>query len=105
MGAKGLGFIVLLAALAGATSLAPVRAIAAGCPCPKSQMVELYGSVSMFPKQLPGPRAHQPAPKTRLPVSMTANPSTADVARASLKTPTLDRVANPLLWDTLFVQQ
>lgn len=100
MRAKGLGFVVLLGALGGLSA----QAAAAGCPCPKSQMVELYGSVSMFPNQLPGPRAHQPTKKAPLPVSMTAPPSMAEVAR-SLKTPTTDRVANPLLWDTLFVQQ
>jgi hypothetical protein len=68
-------------------------------------MIELYGSVSMFGNQLPGPRIHQPtAQKARLPLSTTAMPSMADVAR-SLKTPSTDRITNPLLWDTMFVQQ
>lgn len=96
----GLGLIVLLTVLAGPSGLA----MAAGCPCPKSQMVELYGSVSMFPNQLPGPRLHQPTRKQPLPVSMTAPPSMAEVAR-SLKTPATDRVANPLLWDPLFIEK
>lgn len=97
--AKGLGLAVLLSALSAQ------GALAAGCPCPKSQMIELYGSVSMFPNQLPGPRVHQPtAQKQRLPLSTTTVPSMAEVTR-SFKTPSTDRITNPLLWDTLFVQQ
>lgn len=77
----------------------------ANCPCPKSNMIELYGSVSMYPKQLPGPRLHQPqrvAHKTSVPV--TTLPSMEDVAK-SMPTPVLDRMANPLLWDPVFVTQ
>jgi hypothetical protein len=75
----------------------------ANCPCPKSQMIELYGSVSMYPKQLPGPRLHQPQRTHVKPVvPVTTLPSMADVAKA-MPTPTLDKMANPLLWDPIFV--
>ena len=100
MGAIG-KTVVLSAVLLAGFSL-PVLA---NCPCPKSNMIELYGSVSMYPKQLPGPRLHQPqraAHKTVVPV--TTLPSMADVAK-QMPTPVLDRMANPLLWDPVFVTE
>jgi hypothetical protein len=77
----------------------------ANCPCPKSQMIELYGSVSMYPKQLPGPRLHQPQRTHAKPaVPVTTLPSMEEVAKA-MPTPTLDKMANPLLWDPVFVSR
>ncbi|MDY0872252.1 hypothetical protein [Dongia rigui] len=100
MGAIGKS-IVLSALLVAGASL-PARA---NCPCPKSQMIELYGSVSMYPKQLPGPRLHQPQRVHVKPtVPVTTLPSMADVAKA-MPTPTLDKMANPLLWDPVFVSR
>lgn len=99
---RAIGKTVLLATflLAGFTLPA-----AANCPCPKSQMIELYGSVSMYPKQLPGPRLQQPRREIHKPVvPVTTLPSMADVAKA-MPTPTLDRMGNPLLWDPVFVRQ
>lgn len=99
MRAAGFGLLILLGFLWGPAS------VYAGCPCPKAKMVELYGSVSMFPPKLPGPRVHQPAARLApLPVTMTALSSMADVAR-SMPTPVLDRMANPLLWDPVFIRQ
>jgi len=99
MGGKGLGLLVLFWLL-----LAPASAHA-GCPCPKSKMVELYGSVSMIPPKLPGPRVDQGATSLApLPVRTTALPSMADVIQGQ-PTPLLDLMANPLLWDPIFVQQ
>ena len=101
MRGAGLGLVIGLGVLIGAAG----QAAAGGCPCPKAKNAELYGSVSMFPPQLPGPRIHQPAAKpARVQVSTTAVPSMADVAR-DLPTPMLDRIGNPLLWDPVFVQQ
>jgi hypothetical protein len=85
--------------------LAQLSGAAADCPCSKSQMVERYGSVSMFPAKPPGPRKLQPpAQRAPIPVSTTAIPRTDDIARA-LPTPAIDRIANPLAWNTLFIQQ
>lgn len=98
MGAIG-KTIVLSAVLAAGFSLPAL----ANCPCPKSNMIELYGSVSMYPKQLPGPRLHQPQRTIRKPVvPVTTLPSMEDVSR-QMPTPTLDKMANPLLWDPVFV--
>lgn len=97
----GLGLVVLLGVSVGAAG----QAAAGGCPCPKAKNAELYGTVSMFPPQLPGPRIRQPVAKpARVQVSTTAVPTMADVAR-DLPTPALDRIGNPLLWDPVFVQQ
>jgi hypothetical protein len=99
------GHGLVLAAVLMVLGAASGPALAAGCPCPKSQMVELYGSVSMFPKQLPGPRVKQPARPVPTPsISPVALPSMADVARA-MPTPVLNRMGNPLLWDPVFVQK
>jgi len=77
----------------------------ANCPCPKSNMIELYGSVSMYPKQLPGPRLHQPQRTIKKPVvPVTTLPSMEDVAKR-MPTPTLDKMANPLIWDPVFVSR
>ncbi len=100
MGAGRRSLLLSLVVLAGSSLPA-----AANCPCPKSKMIELYGTVSMFPPQLPGPRLHQPqrvAPKPA--VAVTALPSMEQIAR-QMPTPTLDRMANPLLWDPIFVAQ
>jgi hypothetical protein len=98
----GLGLAVLTAALIGPSSIA-----AANCPCPKTKMIELYGSVSMYPPKLPGPRLHTAAAAKAITVpavSPTSVPSMADVTRA-LPTSAVDRMANPLAWEPLFVQQ
>ena len=98
MGAIGRTLVLSAVLLAGFSLPA-----AANCPCPKSKMIELYGTVSMYPPQLPGPRLHQPqrvAKKAVVPV--TALPSMEDVAK-TMPTPTLDRMANPLIWDPVFV--
>lgn len=100
MGARFGTLLVIWAVLAGSTLPA-----AANCPCPKSKMIELYGTVSMFPPTLPGPRLSQPqrlVPKPAL--AVTALPSMGEVAR-QMPTPTLDRMGNPLLWDPIFVEQ
>ena len=103
MRGKNIGLAVLLGLLL-APPLTSGQAYAA-CPCPKARMVELYGSVSMYPPKLPGPRIVQPTARPLpLPVSMTALPSMEDVA-GSLPTPVMDRITNPLLWDLLFVPQ
>ncbi|MBI2256262.1 MAG: hypothetical protein HYU58_16685 [Proteobacteria bacterium] len=93
-------------ALLSATLLAGFSLPAlANCPCPKSNMIELYGTVSMYPKPLPGPRLHQPQRTLKKPVvPVTTLPSMEDVAKA-MPTPTLDKMANPLLWDPVFVSQ
>ncbi len=99
MGESGKSLLLSLALLAGS-----VLPAAANCPCPKSKMIELYGSVSMFPPQLPGPRLHQPQHPVLTPsVAVTTLPSMAEVAR-QMPTPALDRMGNPLLWDPVFVQ-
>ncbi|WP_374654302.1 hypothetical protein [Dongia sp.] len=100
MGAGRRSLLLSLAVLAGSSLPA-----AANCPCPKSKMIELYGTVSMFPPQLPGPRLAQPhrtAPKPA--VAVTALPSMGEVVR-QMPTPALDRIGNPLLWDPVFVEQ
>ncbi|WP_374380430.1 hypothetical protein [Dongia sp.] len=100
MGAIGNAVLLTIVLLAGFSLPA-----AANCPCPKSQMIELYGSVSMYPKQLPGPRLQQPKREIHKPVvPVTTLPSMADVAKA-MPTPALDRMANPLLWDPVFIRQ
>lgn len=100
MGAGARALLTGLAVLVGSHLPA-----VANCPCPKSKMIELYGTVSMFPPQLPGPRLTQPrhaVPTLRVPV--TTLPSMGEVAR-QMPTPTLDRMGNPLLWDPVFVEQ
>jgi hypothetical protein len=99
MGAIGKSLVLGAVLLAGFSLPAT-----ANCPCPKSNMIELYGSVSMYPKQLPGPRLHQPQQvvhQTVVPV--TTLPSMEDVAK-QMPTPVLDRMANPLIWDPVFVR-
>ncbi|WP_303976200.1 hypothetical protein [Dongia mobilis] len=95
--------IVLLGMLIGAAPLS-----AGGCPCPKAKMVELYGSVSMFPPKLPGPRRHQPslpvAPAKAAPVPATTLPSMAEITGAG-PAGALDPMAQPRGWEPLFVQQ
>ena len=103
MRASGFGCIVLVGTLIGAAPLAE-----AGCPCPKAKMVELYGSVSMFPPKLPGPRRHQPslpvAQTKAAPVPATALPSMVEIT-GSVPAGALDPMANPQGWEPLFVQQ
>ncbi len=103
MRAAGFLCIVLVGMLIGAAPLA-----AAGCPCPKAKMAELYGSVSMFPPKLPGPRRHQPsAPVAQTrpsPVPATTLPSMAEITGA-VPANALDPMAAPRGWEPLFVQQ
>ncbi len=71
-GAKGLGFIVLLAALAGTASLAPVQAAALPLPqIPDDRALRLGVHVPQAAAGATGCTSRRR--KTRLPVSMTAN--------------------------------
>jgi hypothetical protein len=101
----GFRFLLIGALLAGVASPA-----AANCPCPKSKMIELYGTVSMFPPAEPGPRRKVARPDTSLPVAagstvpVTVVPSMVEVSR-QMPTPTLDHLANPLNWKPVFIEQ
>ncbi|MBK8159910.1 MAG: hypothetical protein IPK59_14470 [Rhodospirillaceae bacterium] len=100
MRAAGFLCIVLVGTLIGAAPLA-----AGGCPCPKAKMVELYGSVSMFPPKMPGSRVHrQPRASKEPPVPVTALPSMAEIT-GSVPVSALDPMAAPRGWEPLFVQQ
>lgn len=104
MGAITTTLFVSLAVLAGG-ALGGALPAAANCPCPKSKMVELYGTVSMFPPQLPGPRLHQPQRTVpNLAVPVTTLPSMGEVVQ-QMPTPALDRMGDPQLWDPIFVEQ
>lgn len=100
MRGKGLGRVVLPGLIILLGALINQGALAGGCPCPKQKMILLHGTVSMFPSKPLGPRAPQPnAGARRMPV-----PVMGDLSRP-LPTPIMDRMANPLAWNPLFVQQ
>lgn len=104
MGAIGRAFVLSFTLLAGFDLPA-----AANCPCPKSKMIEVNGTVSMLPPPLPGPRRAQPMHALGKPiVSATALLSMADVT-TTMPTPLvdllgIDRLANPLSWTPIFAK-
>ena len=108
----GLGFRFLLMGVLLAGTASPA---AANCPCPKSKMVELYGTVSMFPPAEPGPRRKAARPDTSLPaalgptVPVTVLPSMVEVARQmptpAIDHPILNHLDNPLRWKPIFIEQ
>ena len=103
MGAIGRTFVLSVCLLAG-FDLPATATATANCPCPKSKMIELYGTVSMFPPSLPGPRRAQPPRALEEPiVSATALPSMADVTKL-MPTSSIDRLVDPLSWEPIFVK-
>ncbi len=106
MGAIGRTFVLSVCLLAGFDLPATATA---NCPCPKSKMIELYGTVSMFPPPLPGPRRSQPTHVSNTPIApATALPSMAEMAKTmptcSIDPLGLERLGDPLIWNPIFVK-
>jgi hypothetical protein len=82
---------VMLSAVAGAA--------AAGCPCPKEKMMALYGTVSVYGHKPLGPRQ----PKRHEGEAWRVIATSVRLAYPSL-TPSLDRLADPIAFENLFVR-